>query len=397
MTVPSNAETRLLAVLDRTLQGQLPDLACMVFERAAAALRNSGPLTRDLLARLRIQREAIAEDDRDAFDAALAALERAVAVPRTQIIRPPTRQAILVTPEEPEAALRMFPTRFSQAPSGVYQIHTIVTHRAINPLAHAVEPERYVRATYSVVYSGAQPAPGVALTRLNGQWAALAGHTGIPAVARLAAGVADAAAAWERACALLGCDDGEAQARQALGRLRAGAEPELARLLDLRGHVSVDQILAAMYELAERLDGELAVSADGVTQRVQSEFAHAIARIAHAGDTIPGDREARAWLLSHFIDRNPLAAKRFATREEALVFVARLYTAGAQRITVEDVRVDAHQTGLASGPTAGGLVVTLPEDRGVTQPFWHTLESEVRDHGMTRPEEQNSRLLLRWS
>ena len=152
-----------------------------------------------------------------------------------------------------------------------------------------------------------------------------------------------------------------------------------------------------MYELAERLDGELAVSADGVTQRVQSEFAHAIARIAHAGDTIPGDREARAWLLSHFIDRNPLAAKRFATREEALVFVARLYTAGAQRITVEDVRVDAHQTGLASGPTAGGLVVTLPEDRGVTQPFWHTLESEVRDHGMTRPEEQNSRLLLRWS
>ena len=56
--------------------------------------------------------------------------------------------------------------------------------------------------------------------------------------------------------------------------------------------------------------------------------------------------------------------------------------ASLQRITVEDVRVDAHQTGLASGPTAGGLVVTLPAKYGGQTARIKVLASYLYEKGL---------------
>lgn len=70
--------------------------------------------------------------------------------------------------------------------------------------------------------------------------------------------------------------------------------------------------------------------------------------------------EALSWLMNQTIGA-PLAATRFQTREQAIVAVRRLYSAGAVRVDVVVLHCEPWRLQKEGGPYANELEVFLPE------------------------------------
>lgn len=105
--------------------------------------------------------------------------------------------------------------------------------------------------------------------------------------------------------------------------------------------------------------------------------------------------EARAWLRS-----NPIlyafAGNRFDSTAEALVFVGRLYDAGALEVWVTNIYDEAWRIEAEGGPYADTLIVRLPEDQGARQSLFEIANREAQLEGFAPDVDQGQDLLLLW-
>jgi hypothetical protein len=86
--------------------------------------------------------------------------------------------------------------------------------------------------------------------------------------------------------------------------------------------------------------------------------------------------EALEWLKKSE-NESALASNRFATTQDAVRFVQRLYDAGAVRVIVPNETITSDEVEVY----ADGLVVTLPEEQNKRQRVWILCAEEIKRSG----------------
>jgi hypothetical protein len=114
----------------------------------------------------------------------------------------------------------------------------------------------------------------------------------------------------------------------------------------------------------------------------------------------PKSPEAKKWLASNE-NKYALAGNRFASTEDAIIFVDRLYELGAIRVVIpkDSIFSDEKRIREEGGPYADALEITLPKTEPERGMLLDVAKKEADDQGMAFSPESDitrNKLLLWW-
>ncbi len=112
-------------------------------------------------------------------------------------------------------------------------------------------------------------------------------------------------------------------------------------------------------------------------------------------ETGSGRYEARTWLKDN---PNPyaFAGNRFETKQEALDFIERLYSAGAVTVYVTNTHNEDWRIKQEGGPYADTLIVKLPTDPQKRRVIFRINSEEAQKEGFAPDADTGQNELLFW-
>jgi hypothetical protein len=106
--------------------------------------------------------------------------------------------------------------------------------------------------------------------------------------------------------------------------------------------------------------------------------------------------EARSWITDNPTTIPPFAGNRFESRQEALEFVDKLYSAGAEEVYVTSICSEEWRIREYGSPYADRLIVILPSDKQKRSNIFTIYIEETQKEGLEADLDTGQKELLFW-